>query len=79
MRGLTYLFISHDLNVVQYMSDRVGVMYLGEMVEIFDVEAGGEPLHPYTRALFSSIPQVGSRQKERIVLSGDVPNPISPP
>lgn len=79
VRGLTYLFISHDLNVVQYMSDRVGVMYLGKMVEIFDVEVGGEPLHPYTRALFSSIPQVGSRQKERIVLSGDVPNPISPP
>ncbi|GGH35755.1 ABC transporter ATP-binding protein [Paenibacillus segetis] len=78
-RGLTYLFISHDLNVVQYMSDRVGVMYLGKIVEIFDVESGEEPLHPYTRALFSAIPNVKGERKERVLLKGDVPNPIHPP
>ncbi|RUT44606.1 ATP-binding cassette domain-containing protein [Paenibacillus anaericanus] len=78
-RGLTYLFISHDLNVVQYMSDRVGVMYLGKIVEIFDVESGAEPLHPYTRALFSAIPNVKGERKERVLLKGDVPNPIHPP
>ncbi|TMV49107.1 ATP-binding cassette domain-containing protein [Paenibacillus mesophilus] len=78
-RGLTYLFISHDLNVVEYISDRVGVMYLGKMVEIFDAgAAGGEPLHPYTRALFSSVPDVKKR-KERVMLQGEVPSPIDPP
>ncbi|GAA3411504.1 ABC transporter ATP-binding protein [Paenibacillus hodogayensis] len=78
-RGLTYLFISHDLNVVEYISDRVGVMYLGKMVEIFEAgEAGAEPLHPYTRALFSSIPDVKKR-KERTTLQGEVPSPIHPP
>ncbi|RRJ66817.1 ATP-binding cassette domain-containing protein [Paenibacillus oralis] len=78
--GLTYLFISHDLNVVQYMSDRVGVMYLGKMVEIIDVrEAKREPLHPYTQALFSAIPQVTAHDRERILLRRDLPNPVSPP
>jgi oligopeptide/dipeptide ABC transporter ATP-binding protein len=78
-RGLTYLFISHDLNVVEYISDRIGVMYLGKMVEIFEAgAAGGEPLHPYTRALFSSIPDV-RKKKERVTLQGEVPNPIHPP
>jgi len=78
-RGLTYLFISHDLNVVEYISDRVGVMYLGKIVEIFTIgAAGGEPLHPYTRALFSSIPDV-SAKKERVTLQGEVPSPIHPP
>lgn len=78
--GLTYLFISHDLNVVQYMSDRVGVMYLGKMVEIIDVrETEREPLHPYTQALFSAIPQVKAHDRERILLRGDLPNPVSPP
>jgi len=78
-RGLTYLFISHDLNVVEYISDRVGVMYLGKMVEIFTVgETGGQPLHPYTRALFSSVPDVAAR-KERVALQGEVPSPIHPP
>ncbi|MEK8129386.1 oligopeptide/dipeptide ABC transporter ATP-binding protein [Paenibacillus filicis] len=78
-RGLTYLFISHDLNVVEYISDRVGVMYLGKMVEIFTAgEPGIEPLHPYTRALFSSIPDA-ERKKERVTLQGEVPSPIHPP
>lgn len=78
--GLTYLFISHDLNVVQYMSDRIGVMYLGKMVEIMDVAQGGhEPLHPYTQALFSAIPRVKPIVRERILLQGDLPSPIDPP
>jgi len=79
--GLTYLFISHDLSVVEYLADRVAVMYLGEIVEI----AGSEELyrnalHPYTKALLSSIPTLDPKQKkERIVLEGDVPSPINPP
>ncbi|MFC4599842.1 ABC transporter ATP-binding protein [Cohnella hongkongensis] len=78
-RGLTYLFISHDLNVVDYISDRVGVMYLGRLAEIFTVgEGGGEPLHPYTRALFSSVPDVSGR-KRGAALQGEVPSPIDPP
>ncbi|WP_372632040.1 ABC transporter ATP-binding protein [Cohnella sp.] len=78
-RGLTYLFISHDLNVVEYISDRVGVMYLGKMAEIFPVgETGSELLHPYTRALFASVPDVSAR-KERTTLQGEVPSPIHPP
>jgi oligopeptide/dipeptide ABC transporter ATP-binding protein len=79
--GLTYLFISHDLNVVQHISDRIGVMYLGKLVEtgpsqeIFD-----EPLHPYTQALFAAIPipEVDTR-RELKVLEGNVPSPINPP
>ncbi|OMF73321.1 ABC transporter ATP-binding protein [Paenibacillus glucanolyticus] len=78
--GLTYLFISHDLNVIQYMSDRIGVMYLGRLAEIIDVaQAGREPVHPYTQALFSSIPQVKATQREKILLQGDLPNPLTPP
>ncbi|WP_289139472.1 ABC transporter ATP-binding protein [uncultured Brevibacillus sp.] len=77
--GLTYLFISHDLNVVQYISDRVGVMYLGRLVEIFDVDESAKgPQHPYTKALFSAIPDVKS-PRERMLLKGDVPNPLSLP
>jgi oligopeptide/dipeptide ABC transporter ATP-binding protein len=72
---LTYLFISHDLSVVEYISDRVAVMYLGEIVESATSEQlYAEPMHPYTRALLSSIPTM-----ERIVLQGDVPSPINPP
>lgn len=79
--GLTYLFISHDLNVVYQISDRVGVMYLGKMVEVATYESLYENrYHPYTEALLSSIPQVEKeKQQERIILKGEVPNPSNPP
>ena len=79
--GLTYVFISHDLNVVRYMSDRVMVMYLGQVVEIGASEALFEaPLHPYTRALLSSVPSMDpDHRTEQPALSGDPPNPINPP
>jgi len=78
---LTYLFISHDLNVVQYVSDDVLVMYLGQVVESGPVEKlYANPAHPYTRALLSALPaQRPSERKTHIVLQGDPPNPISPP
>lgn len=79
-RGLTYLFISHDLNVVQYMSDEIGVMYLGHLVEVGKAEAVyNHPAHPYTRALLSAVPKVKGDIKERIMLEGEVPNPINMP
>ena len=79
--GLTYLFISHDLNVVRHMSDRVMVMYLGQVVEIGAAQALFEsPRHPYTRALLSSIPSMDpDRRTEEPPLAGDPPNPIDPP
>ena len=79
--ALTYVFISHDLNVVRYMSDRVMVMYLGQVVELGASEGLFEaPLHPYTRALLSSVPSMDpDRRTEKPALSGDPPNPINPP
>lgn len=79
--GLTYFFISHNLNVVYQISDRVGVMYLGKMVEVATYESLYENrYHPYTEALLSSIPQVEKeKQQERIILKGEVPSPSNPP
>ena len=80
--GLTYLFISHNLSVVRYISDRIGVMYLGNMVEIAATdELFADPRHPYTVALLSSIPTTDpdSLTKERIILEGNIPSPIKPP
>lgn len=79
--GLTYFFISHNLNVVYQVSDRVGVMYLGRMVEIADYDQLYEKrYHPYTEALLSAIPQVDHEERtERIHLEGEVPNPSNPP
>ena len=82
--GLTYLFIAHDLGVVEYLSDRVGVMYLGRLVEVAPAETlYDDPRMPYTRALLSAIPgsagQAGRRGGKRIVLQGDLPSPLDPP
>jgi oligopeptide/dipeptide ABC transporter ATP-binding protein len=76
---LTYLFVSHDLGVVKYMSHRIAVMYLGEIVELAPAdELYREPLHPYTRALISAVPSLG-RRGQRIRLPGEPPNPSNPP
>ena len=79
--NLTYLFISHDLSVVKFLSDKVGVMYLGAMVEFGDKkDIFANPLHPYTKALFSAIPNPDPDVKmQRIVLNGDIPSPTNPP
>ncbi|MDO4554990.1 MAG: ATP-binding cassette domain-containing protein [Lachnospiraceae bacterium] len=81
--GLTYLFISHDLSMVRHITDRVGVMYLGSMVELADShQVYQKPLHPYTQALISAIPDAdpkSSGKKDQIELEGEVPSPMNPP
>ena len=81
--GLTYLFIAHDLSAVKHISNRIGVMYLGRMVELSDsYELVDRPLHPYTKSLISAIPIADpkqARESQRIVLEGDVPSPLNPP
>lgn len=79
-QDLTYLFISHDLSVVKYISDRIGVMYLGNLVELGNSEEiFKKPLHPYTEALMAAIPTTEKRESEPVLLEGDIPSPIRPP
>lgn len=82
-RGLTYLFIAHDLAMVKHISDRIGVMYLGQMMEVTTSEKlYAKPLHPYTESLLSAIPIPDpevERKRERIILEGEVPSPMNPP
>jgi peptide/nickel transport system ATP-binding protein len=80
LRGLTYLFISHNLAVVRHVSDSVGVMYLGRLVELADKQAlFSTPRHPYTRMLLDAIPKMHDTGKARTAVQGEVPNPLNPP
>ena len=81
-RKLTYIFVSHDMSVIEYICDRVAIMYLGKIVEIGKKEdIFAEPKHPYTQALLSAVPKVTgkSENEERIILEGDIPSPVDPP
>jgi peptide/nickel transport system ATP-binding protein len=79
-RGLTYLFISHNLAVVRHVSDQVGVMYLGRLVELADKQTlFAKPRHPYTRMLLDAIPKMHDTGKARTPVQGEVPNPLNPP
>jgi peptide/nickel transport system ATP-binding protein len=79
-RGLTYLFISHNLAVVRHVSDSVGVMYLGRLVELADkAKLFAQPQHPYTRMLLDAIPDIAMSGRPRTPVQGEVPNPLSPP
>ena len=82
-KGLSYLFIAHDLSMVRYVSDDVGVMYLGQLVEMSEAdEIYKNPLHPYTKGLLGSVPIANpklARQKEKSSIEGDIPSPINPP
>ncbi len=81
--GLTYLFIAHDLNMVQYISEQIAVMYLGKLAELADrEELYRNPLHPYTQALLSAAPvpdPVAEEKRQRIILGGEIPSPANPP
>ena len=78
--GLTYLFISHNLAVVSHVADRIGVMYLGRLVEIADAEElFARPKHPYTRMLLDAVPDLEMSGRQRTPVAGEVPNPLSPP
>jgi oligopeptide transport system ATP-binding protein len=79
--GLTYIFIAHGLHVIKHVSDRVGVMYVGKIVEIAEADdLFANPLHPYTKALISAIPVPNPEvTRDRVVLEGDVPSPVNPP
>ena len=78
--GVAYLFVSHDLAVVEYICDRVAVMYLGQLVEIASKQAlFSEPRHPYTEMLMQSVPRMDRRRKSRRLVVGEVPSPLNPP
>ncbi len=77
---LTYMFVSHDMSVIEHICDRVAIMYLGKVVEIGTKDdIFKNPQHPYTRALLSAVPMVGKKKTERILLEGDIPSPVNPP